>query len=191
MRSARAVATSAPPTRGVAVVACGRVLALGRRAVDTGGRRPRGRAISDVTSAGRWAAWIEASTRSRQQVVARVVVADLTLRRVARRFVIARGGYTFAVEWLDVALTGRGDLAWSTGNALVVEQDGKRRVVDDNEVYGLHVEDDATLVWKALSGLRTADLRPPGSPAAARSPPLPSAHGHGDAGRDPGRLPRP
>ncbi len=91
-------------------------------------------------------------------------MADLALLRVARSFVIARGDHTFAADWLDVALTRRGDLAWSTGNAVVIQQDGKRRVVDDGEVYGLHIEDDATLVWEVQSGLRAEDLRPLGRP---------------------------
>ena len=150
----------------------------------TGRRRTLRRAISrrgstagtllvDLSVAGRRVAWIEAYLGRRGSAFTVAVADGRTGRRILRRRVLTTAG-RMTWDLAGVALTRRGDLAWTVGpdydemRVVHLPWRGAPQEVARGRLHGLSVEDDTTLVWEDPLGYASHDL--PGRDLGAGCP---------------------
>lgn len=153
--SVRIASPQAPDDWYTTLVACdrrtGRERVL-RRAV-LRARTKRGRAIVDASVAGRRVAWLE-SIHGRRRGAAAVYVADGRSGRIVQRRYVLDRAIESAYDPSGVALTTRGELAWSVGSSaddmrVVLALPGAApRELARGLLHGIGLEDDGTLVWR-------------------------------------------
>jgi hypothetical protein len=142
--------------------------------------RPRGVVIGGAAAAGRRVAWIETRfSRARRVVVVRVVRIGTRGRVRPDRRILVRRDSSRLVPDLDVAITGRGELAWLAprrrpsgwSNVVYDSPDSRPRTVGVDYAGRLAVEDRITLRWSSGEHFGFFELprRPSGScPARTR-----------------------
>ena len=132
-----------------------------------------GTLLVDLSVAGRRVAWIEAHLGRRGSAFTVAVADARSGRRILRRRVLATAGRD-TWDLAGVALTRRGDLAWTVGpdddemRVVHLPPGGAAQEVARGSLRGLGVEDDSTLVWRDPLGYASHDL--PGRDLGAGCP---------------------